>query len=165
MEYKLTFRNHISALSGLFTFTIILIITVLLIAEYDGYDQSLLVFFGVFYLLNLLPVLFIHFQYYNANKNTTLFVELEKSQFTYKTNLAKTIIFSEIERIDVYMLPSLYRGSNFQMMPYEGYHYAIIYTQNEKIIVTSLIVKNIVKELTNLGLDIRKHKCFFPYIK
>jgi len=166
MKFRITLRNQISALGGLTSFTIIVIIAVWLLGVNDGFDPELFIFFAIFYLANLISVLFIHFQYYNANKGTVFSIEIDKAQFIFNiNNTIKTISFSEIQEVDIYMLPSVYRGSNFQLLPFEQYHCAIIYTQNEKLIITSLVVRNIVKEFNNLGIKIIKRKCFYPYIR
>jgi len=166
MEYRITSKNQISAFRGLIAFTIFLIIGVWLVGISKGFKTDLFVFFGIFYIVNLIPVLFIHFQYYIANKNMIFTIELDKKQFLFKTNgLSKTINFSEVQKVDIYMIPSMYRGSNFKMLPFEDYHYAILQTHNEILMVTSLLVKNLVKEFKNLGINMERHQCFYPYIK
>lgn len=165
MGYPITFKNHISAFSGLIIFTGILIGGTWLIGKSKGFERDLFIFFGIFYLVNLIPVLFLHFQYFYANKNLTFSSELDNKRFIFSNNeFRKTVNFSDVKKIDIYMVPSMYRGSNIQLLPFEDYHYAIIKTHNEDFIVTSLLVKNLVKEFKNLGISVERHKCLYPYI-
>jgi len=166
MEYKLTLKNQLSALSGLMIFTILVMIAVWLVGLNEGFDSDLFFYFSVFYFINLLPVIFVHYQYYNANKNTGLSISKDKKQLFIKTiNYVKTINFNEIQKIEIYMMPSMYRGSNIQTLPFESYHYAVIETMDkEKIIVTCLIVTNLTKFFTDLNINVIRKRCIFPNI-
>ena len=166
MEYKLILKNQLASLSGLMIFTILLMITVWLVGLNEGFGSDLFFFFSVFYLINLLPVIFVHYQYYNANKDKELLIEMDKKQLLIKThNSVKTINFKEIQKIEIYMMPSMYRGINFQLFPFESYHYAVIETKDkEKIIITSLIVVNLTKLFTDLNINVVRKRCIFPNI-
>lgn len=166
MEYRITLRNHLSAFNRLIIFTIFLVVGTWLVGENKGFERDLFVFLGTFYIVNLIPVLILHFQYYNANKDVAFCTELVNQHFIFKTqNFRKVIDFSEVQKVDIYMLFSMYRGSKFQLLPFEEYHYATIQTRDEKLIVTSLMVKNLVNEFKDLGIKMERHQCFYPYIK
>ncbi len=72
--------------------------------------------------------------------------------------------FAEIQSIQVFMMPSLYRGSNIQILPFENYHYAIILTPKNTYIVTSLMMKDIYKVFKECNVNVKKRKCIYPYI-
>ena len=166
MKYRINFRNHLSALSGTIIFTILLFLAVWLIGINEGYDIDLFFFFAIFYLVNISLVCFLHFQYNKVNKHTSIIIEHEERQFIYVTKTSKkSIYFHEIQKIEIHMMPSVYRGSNFQFLPFEQYHYAVIYTTNEKIIITCLAMKNLMKVFSALNLKINRIKRIFPNIR
>jgi hypothetical protein len=167
MEYKITTRNQLSALSGIITFTIFIIIGVGLLGINEGFENDLFTFFSIFYLINFLLVLFIHYQYYKTNKNTELEIDIERKQLKFKTyNNIKIINFNEIQNIEINMVPSMYRRSNFQILPFEPYHYAVINTfKNEKIIVSCLLIKNLADVFNDLDITVIRNRCLYPNIK
>ena len=167
MKYKITFGNQISALNGFVIFTILVIAAIWLVGINEGFELDLFVFFIIFYLVNLIAVLFVHYQYYKKNRSLELLIEQDKKQLVYKANnYVKTLSFNEIQKVEIYMMPSMYRGSNIQILPFESYHYAVIHTlDKEKLIVTCLVVKNLIKVFTDLNINITRKKCIYPNIK
>ena len=165
MEYKITLRNHLSAFSGAIIFLILVIITICLIGINVGFDIDLFYFFSIFYFVNIGVVLFVHLQYFNANKYTKLLIDTIDNQIIYKSNEGtKTINFNEINEIEVHMMPSLYRGSNIQILPFEQYCYAVLYTTSEKIVISCLVIRNPMEAFKDLGIKITRIKRFFPNI-
>lgn len=165
MEYKITLRNHLSAFSGAIIFSVLVLISIIMIGFNKGFDTDLFYFFAIFYFVNIGVVLFVHLQYFNANKYTTLCIETGENQIIYKSNEGtKTINFNEINEIEVHMMPSLYRGSSIQILPFEQYCYAVLYTTNEKIVISCLVIRNPMEAFKDLGIKITRIKRFFPNI-
>jgi hypothetical protein len=111
-------------------------------------------------------VLTLHIQYYLVNRKTNFIIDPEYKRFILKNGIDSTeISSSNVEQIDIYMMPSIYRGSKIQIMPFENYHYAIIYYQNGKFKITSLLSNDLYKELRIQDINLRKIKCIYPYVK
>lgn len=167
MKYKITFGNQITALDGFIIFTIFAIAATWLVGINEGFEQDLFVFFSIFYIVNIIPVFLLHCQYYIKNKSLELLIEQDKKQLVYKANsFVKTLSFDEIQKVEIFMMPSMYRESNIQILTFESYHFAVIHTlDEEKLIVTSLVVKNLIKVFTDLNINITRKKCIYPSIK
>jgi len=167
MNYKITFGSQISAFNGLLIFTVIVMVGVWMVGINEGIELDLFIFFIIFYLANLMAVLFIHFQYFIKNRRLELLLEQEKRQLVYKDyNFVKSLSFDEIQKVEIYMMPSMYRGSNIQILPFESYHYAVINTRGkEKLIVTCLVVKTLIKVFAELNINVIHKKCIYPSLK
>lgn len=165
MEYKISKRNQISVLQGQIIFTVLILITICLFGFYQGFSVFLFKFFGIFYLINLGIVLFLHIQYYIEDKNKSIIISLEEKQLIYKhKNLEKIIDFNEIQDVEMHMAPSFYVKNAFRV-PFDKYHYAVIFLKsNERIIITCLMSKNVKDIFKYINIDIIRIRRFFPYI-
>jgi hypothetical protein len=166
MEYKVNFRNQLVAMDGIIRFTIFLLIGTWYIGYIKEFSKDTYLLICSLYLVNLIVVLFIHFQYLYNSRNIIIL----KNPFTEKiiydsSGLSRTINFEDIEKIEVHMVPSMYRGSNFKMLPFEPYHYAIIITKAANYVITCLVMPNIMEEFDKLGIKYTKKRRFFPYIR
>lgn len=168
MEYKISLKNHLNTLSGTIIFTIFCFIVVYLIGINEGFNIDLFYFFGAFYFLNIVVVFYLHFQYYKANKQDSFIIDKVNRQIIYKANsLERTINFNDLQKIEVHMMPSVYRNSNIQIAPFEHYYYAVIYSSNDRFIITCLLMKESYKVFNDLNLDLKinRIKRIFPNIK
>lgn len=164
MEYRISLKNHLFALHGAIIFTIVVFVGVFFIGINKGFELDLYIYSSIFYLINIGAVFFVHFQYYQANKHTSIYI-LHEKQILYKSNDSeKNISFNEIVNVEIHMVPSLYYGNRIQLLPFEQYHYAILNTVNEKIVISSLVIKNPIEVFTDLGFKIIRIKQFFPNI-
>lgn len=162
--YRISLKNHLFALQGAIIFTIIVFIGVFSIGINKGFKLDLYIYSSIFYLINISAVFFVHLQYYQINKHTSIYILPEK-QILYKSNGSEMkISFSEIVNVEIHMVPSLYYGNRIQLLPFEQYHYAVLNTVNEKIVISSLVIKNPIEIFTNLGIKIIRIKQFFPNI-
>jgi hypothetical protein len=149
MKYTITPRNQFIALKAI----ILVFLLLALLYKYGKYSNGDLEFYSIFFLIFLIPVLYLHIEYYYFNKGTTLDVDLLQNKLVYysKSGEIKTIRFDELKEIVYYMAPSWHRTIKMKMAPWEHYHYAIILTKDgEKIIITSLMVPNVEKALSEI---------------
>src|ERR1039457_3228148 len=107
LEFKVSFKTQLSALFRLINLTILSILTVFLIGLFNGFNADLFMFFSFFYVLNLILVLYLHFQYFLANRKTIFIINDIDNQFILKTKHDVEVIkFSNVDKIDIYMVPS-----------------------------------------------------------
>lgn len=163
MEYRLTIKRQLLALQDLIIFSILLIIAFFLIGNYDGFGIELYIYFILFFGVNALLVFIVHFQYYMLSKHTSLIIQNSNIQIK-KGGKEQIISFNEIQSVQVFVMPSLYRGSSIQILPFENYHYALILTPKDTYIVTSLMMKDIYKVFKECNVNVKKKKCIYPYI-
>lgn len=155
---KLSFRNHFVALYSLLFLTILMIG----ILAWLRFDRPAVVIFGIFYLIDLIPVLYLHIEYWLKNKNETY--EVHFDELVQFKNGEKTIYkVSDIKKITVYLSPALYRRSNLHFLGIEAYHYARVYlTSGEELIITCLLTPKVEKAVSRLrGVKIERKKRLF----
>lgn len=168
MKYQVTFRNHLRALE-LFLITIVGIIV---FAWYqiiqNNFDNSLRDGLIVFALISLLPVLYLHIEYYSYSRCTALEMDFwtKKIIYTDKTGVAETYGFDDLSKIIIYMSPHWHSKRMFLRIPFDTYHYARVYTKSGKeIILTSLLVSNVKDALGNIrGVPIELKKRIFASV-
>lgn len=166
MNYKINIKKQLHAMQDSIFFSLFCIIAVLLIGYSNGFEIDLFVFFGAFYFLNILLVLFLHIQFYSINKNCMITFDKTLKEIIYKSkeSLLK-VNFDDIKNIEIHMTPSLYRKSSFQIFPFEQYHYAVIITETKRIIITNLMIINASDVFSDLDLKVKRVKRIFPMIR
>ena len=169
MKYRITFRNHFKALE----FSFVVIIFLLAGIIYLNYDSNkfrpnieinILIIFGVIFL----PALYLHIEYYYYNRGAKLEIDSYQKQLNYtdKTGVTQAYSFDDLNNIIIYMAPSWHRGSSFQLLPFEQYHYARIYTRSGKeIIITCLMAQKVQEAIKNItGVPVEKKKRLFASV-
>ena len=161
MECKITLKNQFKSLEHLIHGSIMMSLAIYYVIKTDGYTEGIPVVFGTIYLINFIPTLFIHIEYYLKNKNDILIIDTSKK--TISINDQKPIFFSEIENIIYFMPPVWHRKSFIRLLSFEDYHYAKIKMKNgEQFIFTSLMayrIEDVLKQIS--GVPIEKRKLLF----
>lgn len=160
MALRITLFNHLAALTSLF---IAIILTLALLA-WLNFDQDISLIFGIFYAIDALPSLYLHIEYYLKNRGEEY--EIKHSEIIrYKHGEKQIFHKSELEKITVYMAPSVYQRSSLHFLAIESYHYARIITKGgEELIITCLLVPKVeeaVKQITGVVYE-RKKRLFNP---
>lgn len=164
MEYKITFRNHFKSLEFLIFGSLMFTGLVYILYKNEGYSKDLVNFFSIYYLIFLIPTLFIHIEYYLKNKNDVLIID--SSERTIIINKQKPILFSEIDNI-IYIMPPVWHRKGFiRLLPFEDYHYAKIKMKNGKqFIFTCLMAYRVEDALKQIsGVPTEKRKFLFASI-
>ncbi len=168
MLYKITIENHWKALGFLIFITLAILVFYLVkfnVINSNSFIQNGLI---IYYLINFLPVLYLHNEYYYNNKGITIEIDSYAGKFnkivrTEKTGKVETYGLDDLNKIEIYMPPNLYNGRSVRYMPFEDYHYARIYTNSGKeIIITCLMVRNVedaIKKITGVPIE-RKIRLF-----
>lgn len=169
MKYKVTLGNHFKVLEGILFLGLFLIAAVIFLKKYSdvyylGIEQDVFVFWAI----NLLPVLYLYIEYYSYNRGSILEIDFWKKEFIYtnRTGITETYNFDDFSKIVVYMAPSWLRGSSFQILPFEQYHYARVHTKSGKeIIITCLLTRKVQDTVESIsGVPIEKKKRLFSSI-
>ena len=168
MKYKISLGNHLKALE-------IFIIVLFIIFGFGWYqtnqnnlDESLRNGLIAFALLSFLPVMYLHIEYYHYNRGTELEIDSwgKRLIYTEKTGTTETYNFDDLSEIIINMPPNMHRGSSFQILPFEQYHYAKIYTKSGKEIIITCLMARKVKDMAESisGVTIEKKKRIFASI-
>ena len=136
-----------------------------LILVYLRFEQDAVMIFGIFFLIDAFPALYLHFEYLSRNRGEeyevrdTELIRRKGGEVTvYKNN--------EIEKIIIYLSPALYKNSNFHLLAIEGYHYGVVKLKTgEELILTCLLSPRIDKALKQMrGVLFEKRKRLFCMI-
>jgi hypothetical protein len=158
MKYKITFKNHLKSLEFLISGTFLFGGLVYFLYRTEGYSAGLINFFSIYYLVLLLPTLYIHIEYYLRNRNDVLIINPAAETITI--NNRDPICFVEIETIVYVMPPVWHRKRGIRLLPFEDYHYAKIKMKNgDFFIFTCLMAYRVEDALKSIkGVPIEKNK-------
>ncbi|MES2560981.1 MAG: hypothetical protein V4590_14640 [Bacteroidota bacterium] len=161
MEYRVTIRNQFKSLEFLIYGSLFFAILVYILYQNEGYSADLLQFFSVYYLVLLIPTLFLHIEYYLKNKNDIL--TIDTCQELISINEQRPISFNEIEKITFFMPPVWHRKGIIRLLPFEDYHYAKIKMKNGEYFVFTCLMAYRVEEALELisGVVIEKKTRLF----
>jgi hypothetical protein len=164
LEGKLLKIRVFTHLSSLFSLLIVGMLF-LGILVWLRFEQDAMKIFGILFLIDAIPALYLHFDYWLKNKGEeyeVLDTELIRRIGSEETHIRN----DEIEKITVYLSPSLYKNSNFHFLAIESYHYAGVKLKTgEELLITCLLTPRVDVELKKLrGVLFEKRKRFFCMI-
>lgn len=150
-HYHHEIGNHMKCFEFMATVTVIALGLMVYMKMEAGVDVS-----GYFYLwvlVSLLPVLYVYFEYLRFNQlSVVLTIDTIRRNVTYSD--VKTSVefgFDEVKEIVLNRSPSWSRPDRVQMLPFEQFRYAKIFTQCSSITITSLLVRDLEKAIDEIG--------------
>ncbi|MFO7825299.1 MAG: hypothetical protein R6V72_15280 [Cyclobacterium sp.] len=155
---KIRLFTHFSSMLPL----IIVGILFLIVLVWIKFEHDAVIIFGVLFLADAIPALYLHFEYWLKNNGEEY--EVQDARLIRRKNGEKIQIENgEIEKIVIYLSPSLYKNSNFHLLAIENYHFALIKLKSgEKFLLTSLLAPRIDIELKKMkGVLIERKKRLF----
>jgi hypothetical protein len=167
MEYRITLKNQLKALDFLIFGSVAYCGVIYFFLKKEEYYHTdiafntyMNLFLLLYYLVLLIPTLFLHIEYYLINKNDT--VNINAIQKTITFNNQKSFVFNDIEKIILVLTPVLYRKGIIRIMPFDNYHYAIIKMKDSRQFIFTNLMAFRVEEVMKLisGVPIDKKKCF-----
>lgn len=169
MKYKITFANHLKGLEFLIIVSLGMCAFVFYEKKYNEFGHPGIEFdIFILWIISFLPVLYLHIEYYYYNRGTELEIDSwdKKLIYTNKTGITEAYNFDDLSKIIINMPPNMHRGSSFQILPFEQYHYAKIYTKSGKeIIITCLMARKIQDLVGSIrGVPVEKKKRIFASI-
>lgn len=158
MKLRISASNQLRVLSFHIMGTIFMLVALYLLK----FNIEFVVIFGGMYVLLTLPILYLHIEYYIANKKQEITIKGEELTVITQNGNTHKFKFTELSKVILYKSASLDKGG-IQFTPIESYHYARIITNSEKqIIVTCLMfpkLEEVVNELKGVQ-KIRKKRLF-----
>lgn len=159
---QVTIFNHFASLLSL----LIACVGITSILVYLRFDPDAVTVFGIGLLIDAIPALYLHIEYWIKNKgeeyeirDSEIILRKHGKEMTYKNQ--------DIEKIIVYLSPSLYKNSNFHLLAIESYHYAIIkLNTGEELALTCLLAPRMDKTLKQIkGVLFENRKRLFCNIR
>lgn len=162
MKYKITPNNQFLALRFLIVGTVLFSIVLFYFYNQIGYEPTVFLGLSIYYLILLIPTLWVHVEYYLINKNDVFTIDSAES--TISLNWQRNIYYSEIETIVFVLSPVMYRNSNLRVFPFDSYNYAVIKIKDGgQIIVTNLMVFKIEEAFKEIkGVKMERKVRFIP---
>ena len=162
MKYRMTLRNHLRALD-LLIFTLVGIFAFgWYQANQNNLDDSLIEGLIVFGLVTIIPVLYLHLEYYFFSRGVEIEIDAwsKSLKVSDKTGTHELYNFDDLSKIIVYMPPYKHSKSMFIRIPFDTYHYARIFTKSGKeIIFTSLMdskVDEVIRNIRGVPIELKK---------
>lgn len=145
-ELKISIRSQLDALYTSFLFAIIFITAL----AWWGFDRISVIVMVVMYLLDLVPALLLHFEYWVENRGQTVCISPE--EIIIKKGEQEIIVKShDIRKITLHQTPSHSDNSGARYMTIGAYYFAHIYLKNgEDLILTSLLGQRLKVSLKKL---------------
>lgn len=162
IELRVTIRRQLSMLGWLIAVYAVLGAATIYLSRFKLNIALLCVFLGLF-LLDGMPALLVHLQYWRANKSTVLKIDKERQRLTYITPHGTQVHpFEDIASLE--HVASYGGGSWYSFSEYR--YFKITFNDNSEIIVTCLMMSNI-KELFEilLGRKAKKRLKVVAFIK
>ena len=153
----MSFKNHYKAAS--YNITGLLIMFIFL--AWLEFNEDAVFIFSICWVVYTIPVIYLHLEYYLRNRGEEY--EIRNGELIqYRNGEERRFTKESIERIKVYMSASMYKGSSFQLLAIESYHYARIYLKSgEEIIITCLLAPKVEEAIKELNIPYQKKKRFF----
>jgi hypothetical protein len=110
-----------------------------------SFNRDLVLIFGIGFILATIPVFFLHFEYYLANRRKEIYLEKNQISIINNNGLTSYYSFDDLEIVIYYKSASMDKGG-IPIMPIEPYHFIRIITKSkEQIIITCLMYPNLDK--------------------
>jgi len=152
------------------SFLLLLGFSLFLIYQYiwgDTKDYSVLVLiFGLFFLLWIIPVIYFHVTYYISNRGLSIDVNYDTKTFTItKNGITKNYSFSDIthseKNLNLYykkLVDNVYRRAS----PWCGYHYIKFRLKDG----TQIFLTSLMTDILNCNYEcVETHYTLFPFLR
>ena len=158
MILRISLTNQLRVMSFHFMGTIFMLIALFILK----FNIDVLIIFGIWFTVLTLPVIYLHIEYYIANRKQEIAIKDDELSVISQNGNTQKFKFTELSKVILYKSASLDKGG-IQFTPIESYHYARIITKSEKqILVTCLMFPKLEEFINRLkGVQkIRKKRLF-----
>jgi hypothetical protein len=139
VTFKITFAGHLRQLTWMLSIYGILL-TIYFCCYGWRFPGPYPYIFLVIFLLDILPTLVVHVQYWLANRNSVLTISKELHQLTYSDKF-QMLSYSLDDIIKLLHVASFGGGSWYSFSEYR--YFRITFSDGKEIVITSLMVKDV----------------------
>lgn len=162
-KINISIKNHFISLKWLLIYLVVLIIILLYFYVKTDFDGILV--FAFFSLFQIVPSIYLHFMYFNIDKNKLvefnddeIKLTIKNQVYIYKTEEIDKIIIFKSANMDKYGIP---------FMVFENYYFTkIMLKSKSNFILTSLLDNRIeekLKKIKNVKFEREKGFSFFKF--
>ena len=135
MQLKIKPYYHLRVLSHEFSG-----IAMMLVALYFlGFENNFVLAFEIWFAALTLPVIYLHLEYYLANRGMEIVIENDKLIVISRNKNPQTFKFNELKKVILYKSASMDKGG-IPIMPTEPYHFIRIFTKSEEQITITCLM-------------------------
>jgi hypothetical protein len=159
-EYRITRKKQLGALNIIF-YLAIFVIGVLGYYHFINELNSFIVkYLIIFFIVSVIPVIFLHIDYLHRNRNYKFIIDSSNRLIIYrnmKNGESSIIKFEDIDHIQIFCAPSIWKKVNIYALPFEKYHFGRIFTKNHKQYnITNLLMEDIIDGFKNIpGIKVK----------
>lgn len=164
MKYKIKLYSHLNMLSNLIMATAFFLSIILIL--FSSFNKGVAVLILIYLILYAIPVIVIHFNYYENNKQYIIEISEDMLLIDVNNNIS-LLSSSDIKEIVFYMTPSGLQNSSFRTLPFEKYYYVVIIClDGSSFYLTSLLSDKVayMLELNFKDVLIKKQGTLYPII-
>jgi hypothetical protein len=141
-KYRITLKTHWSNGWQIIGYAIISVIGVIVANQIrpEGDPNLAMLVFGIGFLLQLVPLLAIHTNYYFANRGDILLIDRQlEEMYFFHEGVEIRFRADDVDRVVVYKSPALKR-KDIQILSWDGYNHIILWLKDgSRVVVTSLL--------------------------
>lgn len=159
-RYRINPINHMVAIHHAFILPAMFLVTL----YWFEFDSSMSIIFGIVFLIDFLPALYLHLEYWGKNRSEE-YVVTRNALLRYVNGQKEVHNIEDIERSIIYKSASIDKGSWISLFSVENYHYArLILRSGDELIITCLLMPKMDQVLGQLkGVQFeRKKRGFNP---
>lgn len=147
MVLKYTFRSNIQLIISAYIIFLLIMFGGIV---WFNYERFFIIGFSIAYLINILAGVYLHVEYYKANRHIEYVIYNDRITVLNKGKRT-TYLVEELQKIIVYMPPAVYKKSSLTAWAIEEFYYARIITKNgEELILTCLLTSKLENALMQL---------------
>jgi hypothetical protein len=166
--YKITTKSQMFIVKELIKSGIVFVVGCYLFLKFVPCSITLAVvgFACGYLILDIIPVVIVHYKYYQTNKTTEVRIDKTENVLVIKEKAkVYTIRFCDIKYIGIAMTADMYQGRKGGLSSYCLYQYAFIETNNDQgFIITCLVVNELAEFFKELKLETTKEFSIFPIV-
>ena len=154
------FMNHFRPLFSI----LILLIMMIPVLYWFNFEKFAIVILGILFLIDFLPALYLHLQYWSENRGEEYSVN-ENEIIRYTESREEVFKTEDIAQCIIYKSASIDTGSWITLFAIEEYHYArLLLRTGDELIITCLLMPKMDRVLAQLkGVQFeRKKRGFNP---
>jgi hypothetical protein len=155
-QFRITLKQQLILLTHTFFTNASLIFASLYFLKVSLTSVAFISVFTFFFLIDTLPTIILHVQYWLENRDAVLILDTELKELVYETYTKKLrYLFTDIASLQYYR--NLGKGSGWHSFGQYRY-YKIVFNDGKEIFITCLMINNIENTLeTLLRIKAEKH--------
>lgn len=148
MKFRITTKGHFKMLNEVILhFFAIIPLLGFYFSQHPEFKTGEIIFYLIYFFVDVLPPLNLHYAYYDVNKNKEYYFQSENITIkNFKTNTKEIFPKNSVEKVVIHLAPNKREGGGFYLASFNDYFYIeIIMNDSNTLLLTSLLDDNLDK--------------------